>query len=357
MMRVVPLLSITVLVGSCLAHAGGGAANNPQLRFSQAYHWTFSEIGDVGNAAHHIPPPAPGFPSRPVGSVDYRYRIATTEVTFGQYYEFVLAYAPVAPKHLATSLGTGPIIFGGVIDGIPRYSPPPADWVNRPVGQTWHLWARYVNWLNAGGPDITNPTSADFEMGAYDTSTFGRVEGPDGIPYRTDQDSHTPGSRFWIPSHDEWVKATYYDPNRYGEGQGGYWQFGHSSDDPPIPGDPALGGETNGGTDQEWPTGQARPFDVGSYPNAQSPWGLFDTAGSATEWTETWIEENPLFHNQRVLMWAAGGAPIAWGEIDHLQGTFPTTGFGGLRLAMAIPAPGAASVLALSALLAARRRR
>ena len=86
---------------------------------------------------------------------------------------------------------------------------------------------------------------------------------------------------------DEWVKAGYYDPDRFGEGEGGWWDFPDSSDTQLIPGRPELGGQTNAGSDTEWPSGQARPHEVGLYPGTQSPWGLLDVSGGASEWTES----------------------------------------------------------------------
>lgn len=172
-----------------------------------------------------------------------------------------------------------------------------------------------------------------------------------------------PGARFWIPSGDELHKATYYDPNKEGDGQGGWWAYGNSSDTAPIPGDPALGGETNAGVDQagfgleqEWPEGQFRPLDVGSYPGEQSPWGLLDGAGGGAEWTEEWSHFIEELHQTRIYFPGKAFSPLEfteigeWGEADPVQ-------YLSLRLAAAVPAPGASSLLAIGALLAARRRR
>ncbi|MGP1309175.1 MAG: SUMF1/EgtB/PvdO family nonheme iron enzyme [Phycisphaerales bacterium] len=342
----------------CAPTFAQGAANNPHLRFSQEYHWTFSEIGDVGNAPYAVDKPG-SIPDRPVGAVDRRYCIATTEVTWGQYLEFVQVYAPIAPSNIGNSLDTpgSPFRYIGTSGGVPQYEIHQPERLNAPASQSWRIWARFVNWLNAGGPDLANPASIHFENGAYDTSTFGRVEeGPYGVPYLTDQDEHTPGARFWIPSQDELTKATFYDPNKDGQGNGGYWQYGHSSDDLPIAGDPALGGETNGGLGDEYPSDQFRPLDVGSYPDVQSPWGLLDTTGGAQEWTETWSTEDQFLQGGRYINPAAAFEALAASDIDLLRERSPSTRVG-LRLAMAVPAPSGAGVLALSALLAARRRR
>src|SRR5690606_23240620 len=98
--------------------------------------------------------------------------------------------------------------------------------------------ARYCNWLHNGK---VNEQWA-FDTGAYDASTFGRDENGDF----TDDYTPLPGARFWIPSVDEWLKAVYYDPDRHGPGEGGWWLFPDSSDDPLVIGYPEDGGETNG---------------------------------------------------------------------------------------------------------------
>src|SRR5690606_20365357 len=113
-----------------------------------------------------------------------------------------------------------------------------------------------------------------------DTSTF--HTNPDGTI--TDQPTRSPGARFWIPSFDEWVKGGYYDPDRYGEGEPGYWLHPGRSQTPLVSGLPWEGGETNGGVDLLVSHDPAR--NVGSYPHVRSAWGLMDISGGATEWIE-----------------------------------------------------------------------
>ncbi|MBX3351602.1 MAG: hypothetical protein KF684_01600 [Phycisphaeraceae bacterium] len=364
--------SVVVAQGS----GGGGAANNQHLRFTQVHGFTFSTIGDAGNAPAMVnnwyaTKQNPG-PTRPLGGVDYEYRIATTEVTWGQYFDFVQAYAPVMPNQFRLGIGTddriapgnnalpSPIQFAGLSDGVPQFTLDQSR-ADKPATSTWHIFARMVNWLHNGARPASEVTGADFETGAYDTATFAFIgDGPTGGPYRTDQDSRSPGAKFWIPSADELAKATFYDPNRHGEGQGGYWLYGHSSDDAPIPGDPALGGETNSGRDGiEWPAGQFRPLDSGSYPGVQSPWGLLDTVGGGREWTETWREgeESEFEQNTRLLLPAGAFRITERGFLGDFEHTAATSGFGTLRLATLVPSPGASTVLLISACFAAWRRR
>jgi hypothetical protein len=294
--------SVFALVCGSGALAGGGAANNPHLRFSQEHHWTFSEIGDVGNAPHVIPSGSPSIPPTKIGRVDHRYRIATTEVTWGQYFEFVEAHAPTLPQNLRSNIAgrnllnphgvasPSPITFVGLQGGVPRYTFD-ESWADRPAEASWRNYARFVNWLHNGAPSAVNAAASDFERGAYDTSTFDRVQGPSGIYYFTDQDSRSEGARFWIPSLDELTKAAFYDPNRYGEGQGGYWEYPTSSDTAPIAGDPALGGQTNAGP---------RTRDLMTGPRASSGrwmWAVTPTpsrhGACSTRWAAGWRSPRP----------------------------------------------------------------
>ncbi|MBX3351416.1 MAG: hypothetical protein KF684_00660 [Phycisphaeraceae bacterium] len=359
-----------VSVGSVLACASfvvaQGVHNNQHLRFTQEHGYTFSTIGDAGNAPVT-------FGSRTVGRVDYEYRVSTTEVTWGQYLGFLNAYAPVMPANFrsgivgqdmtAASATTGgansPITYLGPVGGVPRYTVDAAR-ANQPAASTWQFFARMVNWLHHGAKGPSEVTSADFETGVYDTTTFVRIPvGPLGAPYWTDQDTRSPGSRFWIPSEDELTKATYYDPNRHGEGQGGYWLYGHGSDDAPVPGDPALGGETNAGRDGfQWPEGQLRPLDVGAYAQTQSPWGLLDSAGGGAEWTEGWNSEVQELQQRRLYFGGKSHMPTEWGELGmHLRSSGPTGTYVSLRLAAAIPAPGPTALILLGGLSVGVRRR
>src|SRR5690606_38351242 len=103
-----------------------------------------------------------------------------------------------------------------------------------------------------------------------------------------------------IPTLDEWLKAAHYDPNRYGEGEEGWWIYSHRSDDPPIPGPPGEG-ETSAG----YRLPQFRHFDIplGAYPDTLSPWGLLDVTGGTEEWTEETFEE---IYSERRIRWAEG---------------------------------------------------
>jgi hypothetical protein len=185
--------------------------------------------------------------------------------------------------------------------------------------------------------------------GAYDTSTFG--EDSQGFP--TDQVSALPGAKFWIPTRDEFVKAAYYDPNRNGEGEGGYWTYPDAGDEPLIPAFPQDGGETNSFIP---PNFESPSLPVLSYPNVASAYGLHDVSGMSRELTST------RFLNGVDFYVSGSQAGIDGSEFNDQvlfimqRGLFE--GRFGFRIATSIPAPGTATgVIALSIMCLSRRRR
>ena len=289
-----------------------------------------------------------------VGRVDYAYRMATTEVTNAQWVQFLNVYVPLAfPGQAVTDheiTGALPQFAGFNQQGNAQYAISAAR-ANRPVSEMgWRYAARFVNWLDNGkrtGPDAI---LADFETGAYDTSTFGTAPYPGAPPgsgshYFTDQQRRSAGALFWIPSYDEWVKAAYWDPNKNGPGQPGYWQYPITSDTAPIPGNPANGGQTNTGT---FPPGQTRPLDVGSYPTAQSPWGVLDLSGGMWEWLE-YTGPGP-YPTGRYYSGSSAFDAGATSVLDSLRFPRPNGVSGhpllGLRIASAVPSPGTGVLMA-----------
>ena len=290
----------------------------------------FVTVGDPGNRATDATldaAPLPGIegdlwlsPGMRVGAVDYRYRIARTELTVGQWFEFVQAYWPHYDGVRNDPAFSSNAIFIG-FDGSPGLVNGYA--LDQPVEVSFEYAARYANWLhnNKAGEAWA------FESGAYETSTF--TENADGSTNH--QLTHSPGARFWIPTEDEYVKAAYWDPTKGADG--GYWMYPNGADTPPAPGSPEDGGMTNaGGWFNDYPRA------VGSYPDQVSPWGLLDTSGGAEEMLETrqattndshWVRGTSLFQ---------GGTDFT----DRLD--FRTTNSvfgvgGGIRLVTAVPAP------------------
>ncbi len=313
----------------------------------------------------------------PRGSVGYDYSIGKFEVTTAQWVEFFNAAYDrpandrlpnlIPPSHWG-AVGTTPNTPGGQ-----RWAVPAGNEM-MPVGNiSWRMAAMYCNWL-------CNNKSTDraaFMNGAYDASTFG-YQGSSGI--FTDQLTHNPGAQYWIPTWDEWLKAAHYDPNKQNtDGTvGGWWKYSTTSDTAPaygpagvhlhaggvgvVPG-PAPNGplaQANAGWDGTNFVG-SNPFAIplGAYATT-SPWGLYDTAGGTSEWTEEPAlvgGVSPIGRFFDGSAWVSSQAALA-DQIRYYGSDFPSlsTFDLGFRIASAVPAPGL-SAWALVCLLANRRRR
>jgi len=119
------------------------------------------------------------------------------------------------------------------------------------------------------------------------------------------------------------------------------------SDDPLVTAPPDQGGETNA-AGYEW-GGEGSglvPFDVGSYPNAASYYGVLDVSGGQSEWTESWA--SALYERDRIILGSDYFTPFK--QLHHLDmiGLFgtnaPDGGTQGLRLAMTVPSPGGGAI-------------
>lgn len=297
-------------------------------------------IGATNNPAYAGPDPNNTVTGR--GGVSYEYRIGKYEATSAQWGEFLNA------------------AFN---------RPDPLPWVERPLqvgggmqpvgGATWRTCAMFCNWLHNN--KATNREA--FLNGAYDTSTFGVIALPNGGFHFSDQFTHHADARYWIPTLDEWLKAAYYDPNRFGPGQGGWWQYNITSDSAPVYGAPE--GYPNGSAANQANSGfSILPgrgeffIPLGAYEDVMSPWGLFDTAGGTREWLEE-VTTGP-FTQARLAGgsgWAAGvgGDRIGSGFGGGAPSEAPYTT--GLRFASAIPTSGTLAILGAYGILSARRRR
>ncbi|MCW5757654.1 MAG: SUMF1/EgtB/PvdO family nonheme iron enzyme [Phycisphaeraceae bacterium] len=294
-----------------------GAPGNRGVTPAEAPLWRFDRFGTFGG-------------------VDYEFRITRTEVTNTQYLEFLNVYTKL-PGHRSTFFMAGSGIFNDGFDphghAILRIF---SGAEQAPANPSWEFAARYVNWLhNDKGTRLE-----DFERGVYDTSTFG-IDPVTGK--RTDQLERSPGSRFFLPTFDEWTKAAHYDPNRYGEDQEGYWYFPGASDDPLVSGMPGEPGAETG-------VGQTPPefwfaFHAGSFPGTDGPWGLLDTSGGAMEWTESVLDQG-FDDRTRILVGSQTIDPFGFLSSDRLDditlGLWEPHGF---RIASVVPAPGVATAV------------
>lgn len=318
----------------------------------------FVTVGDPGNPAY-TGSPAGSLNINGRGSVGYHFRISQTEITTTQYLEFLHAYAPHHAGGFTDREITGlNIRFLGVDgQGKPRYAPVPGreQW---PVETSWFTAARFMNWLH----NDKATTAAAFDSGAYDASQFaalrnGTYEG---------EFRRQPGARYWLPSIDEWLKAAYYDPNRFGEGEGGYWMYPNSSDTPPVSNIPGVG-ETSAGSIIFFLGGQQlvdQLSAVGLYPQTQSPWGLLDVSGTAPEWLELTA---PFVFDSipgRVPDFPSAGSSTGFGFTDlndliwfTARIDVATSAFSTFRIAVAVPGPGVLATGGAYSLFAHHRRR
>lgn len=299
-------------------------------------------IGAPGNRAT-LPEEVPMRPFLQIGAVGYEYRLTRTEITADQWLGFVQAYAPYwtgspsDPNFTSWSIYPTPTGYR-VSPGQERF----------PVEMSWQVAARYCNWLH----NDRAPEQAAFESGAYDTSTF--TVNPDGTA--NDQATHSPGARYWIPTRDEWVKGAYYDPDRHGPGQEGYWLSAGSHEDEDVwlvSGLPEAGGETNGGLGV--PPGLG--MDAGSYPHVPGPWGLLDISGGTTEWTEDLVDT--AGHRRVLGSWYRSSGYGIDDRIDNNGfATDPRAIPEGFRLASAVPGPagGVVMIFAMMTLFSRRQR-
>jgi hypothetical protein len=302
------------------------------------YGFEWRTIGAPGNAPLM---PGPGYNlDRPIGRVDHEFRMARTEVTNIQYLEFLVALTAAIPSTVVDITLTGPYI----------------NRVNRPDGYAWSLdppleqfgarmgfnaAAMYCNWLH----NDKGAQPQAFLSGAYDMGTLFPNVNPGPV-------FHSPGAKFWIPSRDEWTKAMYFDPHKHGQGQPGYWMYPIASDIPPVGGPPGTAGAQTGAGIYE---PQAfRFWPVGSYPNAQSPWGILDGSGGIKEWCEG-SESNMFFETRGSTN--TSSAPFLDDRVDQLLWDEFRAPTAGIRLVGVVPSPATAVLVSGGALIVLFRRR
>jgi len=329
-----------VVLGSLVASSTFAPAARADIPPDYDFQW--ASIGDVNNPAYPGGPPFNGNAGR--GSVAYSYRISKLEITTQQWADFLnmalrdgvdLNIQQLRPAFWGASQSGGKYVVGDAM---------------RPViGLNWRAGAYYCNWLNNGKAEGWSNALT----GAYDASTFATLA--DGT--YTDQLTHSPGAKFWIPTLDEWLKAAHYDPAHDGPGQGGWWSYPYRSESAPVPGAPGEAETTAGWNPPDF---AELLVPLGAYTNQISAYGLWDLSGGAEEW----LEEPAGAKNGRFQYRRADGAFA--GELsvgrDHVQSTgfdIPGTigGYYGFRIAGTIPSPSVAIALGLGVFHMTQRRR
>jgi formylglycine-generating enzyme required for sulfatase activity len=332
------------------AQAQNGGAG-PQVTYQ--YGMEFVTINAAGNAAYPggSPNDTPGLsPGVGRGAVDHDFRIGRYEVGSDSWAAFYDAANAVQQQ---TGQAIPFISQQGGLSGSGQYG--------RVGNISWRTAAIYCNWL-CNGQAVTRDA---FMNGAYDVSTFGYI----GNQF-TDQLTHNPGAQFWIPTLDEWMAAAHYDPNHNDPQFGHWWQYSIARDTHPNPGLPGhqavfpFTGPAEANTGFSTPDLAELNVLLGAYSNIQSPWGLFDTAGEGSEWTEEPFSnispDTPPTDRMYAGSHLNGGNGSPFLSIGGVGGvSFPSDSayWMGFRIAAAIPEPGTSAMLLATAMGIARRKR
>ncbi|MBY0456125.1 MAG: formylglycine-generating enzyme family protein, partial [Gemmataceae bacterium] len=193
---------------------------------------------------------------RPIGGGSWDFAISRTEVSQKVWVEFMGEFnaVPVPTGQPWTSrmesmlrgeFWVGPGMYATGVGPLGRL-------INRVTDEGATLPARFMGWYGAAAfcNWLHNDRQVSIEAlttGAYDLRQWNGAD-PDSWPGVTRQ----AGARYWIPSYDEWAVAAFYDPNRSGPNQPGWWPYLNRLERPPVPGAPGVG-ETSAGWEPEDP--------------------------------------------------------------------------------------------------------
>jgi formylglycine-generating enzyme required for sulfatase activity len=309
----------------------------------------FVTVGNPGNAADTR------YDSNGFGSVPYKYRMGTYDVTSGQYTEFLNAVAKADPFYLYDN---GPMSEDPnaciARSGAPgSYSYAVIDSPNKPVVWVGSLEAaRFANWLQNGQPAGAEGPGTT-ETGAYTLNGISLDDMANPIMRNS-------GAKYFIPSEDEWYKAAYYDP-----AASQYWDYATGTNIAPVAAKPGNTPNSANFSDVTYdgskPITQNDLTDVGTYTASPSRYGTYDQNGDVFQWNETFFSD-PL----NILRCARGGSVGVPSSSLHAsfrlhEAENDSASILGFRIAAAVPEPSALvlGILAgvgLSALLVRRRR-
>lgn len=281
------------------------------------------------------------------GSVPWQYRMTQSEVPASLWVEFLNASRARADA-IDYDFGSEPWTFGIVFD--PTYTGPGRRYqlssapnaANMFVADiSWRTCAVLCNWLH-------NDKRLDreaFLTGAYEVSQF--WDGPNaGVG--GEQASHNPGAKYWIPTLDEWLKASYYDPTK--NGTGGWWQSPDASDRVLVGGRPGVADFNGGGSLPFW---ERSAIPLESYGHIRSYYGLYDVLGGTAEYLED------QYLDGRLTAGTAAEGPGGYQLPDYIGGAYSRVSdiTNGLRLASAVPNVGTCVIVMVGLLFPKCKRR
>jgi formylglycine-generating enzyme required for sulfatase activity len=308
-------------------------------------------VGNAGNLAD---------PSTGYGAVGYAYNIGQYDVTAGQYTAFLNAVAKTSdPQGLYNSgMGSGDPTYGCGIaqtynSGTSTYTYTTTKNPNFPVNYV-SFWdaCRFTNWLQNNQPTGAEGVGTT-ETGAYDLTV------PNGIANNTI--TRSTGATWAVASENEWYKAAYYDPNKNGVGQAGYWGYPTKSDSVPSNVLSAIG-TNNANYYDYYGTGNGGYTDpvnyltaVGAFATSPSAYGTYDQGGDVWQWNEANIDGS--WRGLRGGSFTFHDFNLQSGYRSFI-GDPPYEGFGiGFRVSQ-VPEPASLGILGIGVLgMLVRRRR